>query len=105
MMAMANVLDLPIHSFYPETEGIGTCRNYYRLKNVLLEPREGSERPFISLLWTLSGGTLKDLIPSFKLNHVVPLFKVEDMPNLEKPVISTSSGQSTISFLNQSLQS
>ena len=99
MMAMANVLDLPIHSFYPETGGIGTGRNYYNLKNVLLEPRERSERPSISLLWTLSGGTLKDLTPSFKPNHVVPLFKVEDIPDVEKPVISTSSGQSTISFL------
>eukprot|EP00112_Aurelia_sp_Birch-Aquarium-sp1_P003688 Seg1415.8 transcript_id=Seg1415.8/GoldUCD/mRNA.D3Y31 product="hypothetical protein" protein_id=Seg1415.8/GoldUCD/D3Y31 len=98
MMAIANVLDVPIQSYYPETGGKGSGGNYYNLDNVLLEPREKSARPSVILLWTLSGGTLKDLNPSFKSNHVVPLSKVEDMTVAEKPIVNNSSGQSKISF-------
>ena len=83
----------------PETGGKGAGRNYFNLNNVLLEPREDSIRPAICLLWTLYGGTIKDLTPSFKANHIVPLFNLEDFPDVGKFLSNINYNQRKISCL------
>ena len=87
IMALSNVLGLPVFSFYPETCG----RRYaINLSNAKIFPRDGTCQNIepIRLLWSKAGGGKNDLNPSFKANHIVPLFLAEK-GSLQQPVIST----------------
>ena len=74
LVALSNVISLPIHSFYPETGGLHAGQLAVRLFNGMISPRIDNSSLGINLLWCKSGGSSADVSPSFKPDHIVPVF-------------------------------
>ena len=74
LMALSSVISLPIHSFYPETGGVHAGRLAVCLFNGTIYPRMHNSSLCINLLWCKSGGSSIDVSPSFKPDHIVPVF-------------------------------